>query len=664
VLKYSRIKKYFFMKNIRFIAVLALLFLLPFKGVFSQQVQRNYLWKEYQEKGGYSALTIDNWQKQKLQDIQSNLKLLPEKVKAKLLESADQQLKREWTVFKLTDYLEYKVNGNRTNFESIYFDRRRKLATLIVAECIDNKGKYLNEIANGLWLFLEESTWVLPAHLSLQKQGLGLADPEDIIIDLFAGDTSSLLSWTKLLLQDKLATVSPMLPRRINYELNRRIIEPFLTRNDFWWQGFISDTRRMNNWNIWINSNMLLTALLLDNTAERPKMIEKAIKSADKFVNWYPEDGACDEGPGYWSGAGGELIRFIDLLTEASNNKLSWGNNKLMDKIGTYIMKVHIADNWFLNFADAPAKMLPDPAKVYTAGKLFKNEQMKQFAAYAYKEANSAEVGFNNRDVNAFVTNLLIDQELRKTTPKPGLKAENWFPDTEILALRQNEGSQKGLYFGAKGGHNGESHNHNDVGSFVLYLNGNPVLIDPGAATYTKQTFSPARYTLWVYQSDWHNLPTINGVQQRQGINFAPKQVSYRPEKGSNIFSMDLATVYPPEAQVFSWVRSFSFNKKKGELNLNEKYTLKEHKAPVKLNFTLLQVPVKKKDGLLQLSASKNGGEMYLQYDPALFEVQITEKVLEDAKLASVWGKKIYHLALKAKSTDLTGSHAIKFYQK
>jgi len=53
------------------------------------------------------------------------------------------------------------------------------------------------------------------------------------------------------------------------------------------------------------------------------------------------------------------------------------------------------------------------------------------------------------------------------------------------MGARENEGSSKGFYFSAMGGHNDESHNHNDVGTSILIYNGNPVLVDVGSGAYT-----------------------------------------------------------------------------------------------------------------------------------------------------------------------------------
>ncbi len=90
---------------------------------------------------------------------------------------------------------------------------------------------------------------------------------------------------------------------------------------------------------------------------------------------------------------------------------------------------------------------------------------------------------------------------------------------------RSSEGSAEGLYLAAQGGHNAESHNHNDVGNFIVYADGEPAIIDVGVETYTAKTFSAQRYEIWTMQSAYHNLPTVNGVMQGAGRQFEARDV-------------------------------------------------------------------------------------------------------------------------------------------
>jgi hypothetical protein len=68
-----------------------------------------------------------------------------------------------------------------------------------------------------------------------------------------------------------------------------------------------------------------------------------------------------------------------------------------------------------------------------------------------------------------------------------------------------------------KGGHNGESHNHLDLGSFIVACDGEQLLCDPGAGEYTADYFGPKRYELAHPSARWHSVPTVNGEHQRPG---------------------------------------------------------------------------------------------------------------------------------------------------
>jgi hypothetical protein len=175
---------------------------------------------------------------------------------------------------------------------------------------------------------------------------------------------ASTVSLIKLLLGEEIAKVNQMFIKRIDYELHRCIVYPYLNNNDFWWMGF--SVKRVNNHNSWDNSNVLRKALLvIDNDKYRNAIVNRSVKSIDYYVNSYPEDGGCDEGPTYWGFGGGRLIDYLEILSLLSNGKLSWADNQLIKNIGSNIYKVHIDQN---NFANAHALMTPEAPGIYKFG--------------------------------------------------------------------------------------------------------------------------------------------------------------------------------------------------------------------------------------------------------------------------------------------------------
>src|SRR5215510_7848636 len=247
---------------------------------------------------------------------------LPADARAALVQDAEKQLKTPWETLPATLALEFKRNGNRSRYEAVRDRRRKKLQDLVIAECMEGKGRFIDEIANGVWLTCEESFWGVPAHLGAQKAGIGLPDVTEPIVDLFAAETASLLSWSAYLLSPELTTVSKLIPQRIRLEVERRLLTPCLRRDDFGWMGFSG--KPVNNWNPWICSNWLTAVLLQEPDEQRRKAaVYKIVRCLDHFLNGYHDDGGCDEGPSYWGRAGASLFDCLELLHGATGGALS-----------------------------------------------------------------------------------------------------------------------------------------------------------------------------------------------------------------------------------------------------------------------------------------------------------------------------------------------------
>jgi len=66
-------------------------------------------------------------------------------------------------------FMDFGRDGNRSRYEALYFRRRSALGGLVLAECLENEGRFIDQIINGIWCICEESTWILPAHNPLSK---------------------------------------------------------------------------------------------------------------------------------------------------------------------------------------------------------------------------------------------------------------------------------------------------------------------------------------------------------------------------------------------------------------------------------------------------------------------------------------------------------------
>lgn len=645
------------MKGFKNKYILLLIFAISFFENINAQnpVKRDWLIQTYIKvypKGNAFPKLIE-WQKSQALNSLTSIQALPDSIKQNLLKQAEKANAYSWPALSASLYLDYKLTGTRVNYENLVNERRKILSNLVAGELIENKGKYIPQIVNGLWLILEESTWVAPAHIVVQKEGADLANIENPYIDLSASKTALTVATIYSVLAPKLANYSKVINRRVLYELNRRIFDPYLKYDNFWWMGFKGNS--VNNWNTYINANCLQAAFLVLNPGEQLDAITaKLLKSTDNFINQYPEDGGCDEGPSYWDMAGGRLIGLMTVLNQASENKMNWSDKTLIHKIGEYTYKMQIADRYVVNFADAFSKYGQNPESVYQYGLMFNDEKLKNYASFLF---NSENKPVSSNDISDFLSICNSYRDLKLTPAKAPYPLYAVLPDLQVFNARQKAGDTKGLFFAAKGGNNAESHNHNDIGNFIVYSNGKPVLIDVGVGVYTSKTFSSKRYELWNVQSQWHNCPTINGVQQQDGKQYKATDFRFNNTNNLATVSMDIANAYPAAAFVEKWNRTISLNRAKNEISLIDKAVLKEYKAPNELNFlTPLNVEMKKGKLLFRTG-------LIISFDENKFEAKIDEQQIDDARLAAAWGAKIYRIRLITKLKEKSSEYKVLITQ-
>ena len=575
---------------------------------------------------------------------------IPENIRKEIISQGEASLDFEWGVVKATDFLEFVRSGDRRIMQNPYTARRRALQNMVLAELAEGKGRFLDQIINGIWALSEQTSWSASAHLSFQDAGPGLPDVEEPTIDLSGGEVASLFSWTHHFLSDEFDKVNPLISKRIRYEIRHKVLDVYDEREDFWWMGFTG--RMVNNWNVWVNHNMLTTILLMEEDSERKaRNIYKTMRSVDKFIDYYEPDGGCDEGPSYWGHAGGALYEYLEMLNMSTGGKIDVFDQEIIKNIGRYIYRAQISYPYVINFADASAKSGSRPGIVYRYGKTIEDPVMQAYGAFLAEKASWDE-SIPGGNLEATLMNLFQLSEINQAEASEPLISDFFLPDLQVCGGRDAEGSSDGFFFAAKGGHNAESHNHNDVGSFILYYNGQPAIIDVGVGTYTRQTFSSQRYEIWTMQSQYHNAPTINGAQQKPGKEYSAKNVAFEKKGNELKFQADVAGAYPEEAMVQNWYRTFIF--KRGQsLTVTEDFRLTEKKGTTSVNFMTCLKPEKVSDGLVRLK-----GEDYalvLKYNIKKTDVKIEEKQIEDARLNNYWGESVYRLVFTYKTNKLSG---------
>lgn len=465
-------------------------------------------------------------------------------------------------------YASFVRTGSRRDCENPYFDRRRKLCSAVLHVCLTGEKTMLPDVEDGVLLLCEETSWAISAHLGLTVEH-PFPDEKNIVLDLFAAQTGMILSFTAQLMENVL---HPDLHARIQREVERRVLTHFMESNGEWWMGF---TRKdLNNWTPWIISNVLMTANVwhFGGTA----LVARACMMLDRWLDVVPEDGGCDEGAGYWNMAGGAFLDCLMALESMCAVDL-WKDEKVR-RMMAYPELVYLGNGWFANFADCDARPYLSGERLLYAGMKTDNPALARMGTELWgsplKELNdtphlsrvlmrifATPAAVNTEKMEAAKAAHLIWEnaraghaEIMGLLAAQGMAFKNvWLPDLQVRILDSYDscGGKDGpkllhTTVAMKGGHNDESHNHNDVGSFLLAVNGEMQVVDAGNMVYTAKTFSDRRYELWNCCAAYHNVPIIGGCQQQHGRQYAARDVEKLPDG----MALDMAAAYPAEAGV------------------------------------------------------------------------------------------------------------------
>lgn len=464
---------------------------------------------------------------------------------------AERELDYGWPVVKATDFMAFKINGDRTVMEKSYHDRRDHLRLFILAELKENKGRFLPQIVNGIFATCEESFWGLSAHYMDKTFSFPyVPTPAEPYIDLCVAETAEMLAVTVTVLRRPLEAFCPEIIDRVLYELNRRVKEPYETRLDFAWMGH--GHRKPNNWTVWILSHMLTVFLLCEKEERRrARAIRKIMLEAQNYYDTIPEDGGCDEGVSYWSMAGASLFEIVYQLKQATDGALDLFDDKKLGRIAAYMKKAHIAKDRFIVVADC-APTSKSGSLLFLFAKETGQPDLMNFATALYLEDPDPMRFLAGNSLRRCIYYSYMIRKMETYPVTYPLHGEvEYLPDLQIAGVRHGE-----WFLFAKGGNNDEQHNHNDVGSIAIYDGETPVLVDVGIGVYNRYTFEPeTRYTLipWT-RSQNHNLPLINNIEQKEGAEF--RADSFSVEQGR--IAISFADAYPSAAGIKELTRTLT----------------------------------------------------------------------------------------------------------
>jgi len=426
-------------------------------------------------------------------------------------------------------FLDYSKTGNRRRCETVLFARRARASSLALAECIENRGRFLEPLEATLQSIARERTWVMPAHDGGLDNFHGRQVTIDLAVAMFAWELSTI---------DRVlaAKLSPSLRTTIRQELERRVFAPYRRmtageQDQFW-------LLHVHNWNAVCLAGVTGAALAsLDDPKERAWFVLAAEKYSANFLEGFTPDGYCSEGVGYWNYGFGNYVALAEAVRRATGGGIDLLARPKAIKPALYGLQIEIADGVCPAFADCDVGARPGSRLVGLLRRRF-----------GLADEPTALAPPTRGSFQAALMDLFPSPAppIPLSEPIPTASApRTWFPDAGVLICRPGSSAGTRLAVAIKGGHNAEHHNHNDVGTFIAVVGGVAVLPDIGSEVYTQRTFSARRYESRALNSFGHPVPLIAGKMQSPGRQAAARLLALeQSDEGTDKVVFDLAAAY------------------------------------------------------------------------------------------------------------------------
>ena len=413
-------------------------------------------------------------------------------------------------------------DGDRGAYEHLYFRHRARLVAFTISYLLYRNEEDLHALEDVLWAVCDEYTWVLPAHIDEKPDGY-----DTFYIDLFSAETGSAFAEILSLFENEL---NPKVVKRMKEAVTARIFDIYENRGFFW------DTMEMNWASVCAGSVGVAYMYLAPERFLKVK--ERINETMEAFLRGYGTDGICTEGIGYWHYGFGYFMYYAQMLKEFTDGKEDFFARPIVEKSAYFQQNALMRQNYSISFSDG------SQVGGYVPGMTHKLREIYGDSVRILPEKYISYQDHCSRFLQALRDLFWVDPDREASavsaTGTAYFSGAQWYlKNTEKLSLA------------AKGGTNGEPHNHNDIGSFLLIGDAGQILCDFGSGEYTRDYFRDEyRYTYLCNSSRGHSVPVFSGTYQAPGEAYQAKALQH-----DACFTVEIAGAYP-EGTVQSLIRS------------------------------------------------------------------------------------------------------------
>lgn len=538
-----------------------------------------------------------------------------------LIKIADRYLDHSIEGLTYSAYRTYGETGSRKEYEAMYFDRRCRLNLFATLSLVYGDEKYLRALEDILWAICDEFSWGVPAHLDTWSRVVpirenmfgvrgkirGVGREHKNHIDLFAAETGFALSEILELLEERL---SPLVVIRARKEIADRILASFCELNSlFRWETF------NNNWTAVCAGSIGAAALYtIEDINVLVPLLHRVLGILECFLEGFEEDGYCVEGFSYWNYGFGFYVYFAELLKQKTSGRINLMEGEKIRNLALYSQRAYLSGGKVLCYSDAHENIQMKPGLLNKLKSIYPELQLPD---RKYEEKFGDDHCYRWA---SYIRNFVwYNNEIKATTEQ---RMAHYFNNAQCLVARQVDQANT-VCFSAIGAHNGLSHNHNDVGNFILHVNGETLLTDLGMGEYTAQYFGAERYDILCNGSQGHSVPIIDGKYQKAGHEHGARIINVVNTEEKDVFELDIAAAYEHE-RLKSLIRSFTFERTPVvRLLLTDSYTFTQKPDAIIERFITKYKPDIETEGIVVIKGNHAGVKMH--YDSERLKCSISK---------------------------------------
>lgn len=440
------------------------------------------------------------------------------------------------------------------DYNKAWLDNARGINWMTIAEAKENCGRFIPQLAKYIHTVI--SCWEI-------------SDPR-FIIDLHSTRTIRDLAEVYWILGEKLP---PETVKEIKTALDQKCFgwlrKAYAAPSQFSFRG-LDWLYVTTNWNPFCQLGVLTAADIMLPKHERAVFIANAVKSLETYYNAFSDDGYIVEGASYYSMGFLAYLNCLDIIDRMTHGKIPNPSGTKWENMLLYPIRYSMDKNLYPQFADCGNDGRPEGIYPWLLGNI----------DLVGNGADFPDAKWDDDYVGAFLGEALYMRTLaeRARQHTGGVRHEvrptTFFHEPQVVVCRDYSDRNPKFAFAAKGGNNGEDHNHNDLGSFCLSWDDHIILGDPGCPEYSLEYFTGKRYLRELASSFGHPVPCINGFLQGAGGAFQAKLLEFHETEDGVSFSLDLIGAYPPSAKLKKLERTFVFSRNKRELTITDSFEL------------------------------------------------------------------------------------------